>query len=596
MFKKKTYFVLVLSALLLVTFATANLFESSIPEDNSISNSITGGPWKITKNGTEKNMDVTYNIINDTATEFCFSVPDKTKYITDLSLKTRSISEVPITKLKGEFEFSKTKLDFSKVIGNEKNCFNVNYEDMGNVSFKVGWETITISAAIMDGFDNINSDNALIWTNESNGYMLASALSPNNLVVFTTKDSGTTWTHTLNISTVNGIIAFSTWYDQWTSDDFGDLIHIVYVDLTNDDLFYKSLNVTNDTLSGEVTLVDHNAVSNTAISITKARDGTLYAGGYLGTSFLDTLRSLDNGASWTSIANVFESDYNDNVILIPGNEENISDIWALYWDGNANEISLKSYNSTSDSWSETSITTGAIDSPSSFFHDWHAIHRQSDNHTVLAFWNERDAATADLEVWEINSSTAITPLSNITNNFDDIINVALMINQQNDDLYAVTIGKNDSTQGVGNNVLPYYKKSIDNGITWGDEVELDSGADDLSGSWAGVSVGNKGGRFQPVWFNDDLNDLLTNNTNGVEISKYIPGSDTCTCPSINEDWEIDHADSCEITDNCDLGTGQLTFTGSGSTYCNAIIKTSDLGDPGDGGIFWIQDSCSVEVS
>lgn len=56
-------------------------------------------------------------------------------------------------------------------------------------------------------------------------------------------------------------------------------------------------------------------------------------------------------------------------------------------------------------------------------------------------------------------------------------------------------------------------------------------------------------------------------------------TDTCTCPGLNQDWEIDLADACSITDDCDLGTGKLTFIGSGSLHINAIIDTTDMGVP-----------------
>jgi len=72
-------------------------------------------------------------------------------------------------------------------------------------------------------------------------------------------------------------------------------------------------------------------------------------------------------------------------------------------------------------------------------------------------------------------------------------------------------------------------------------------------------------------------------------------TDTCTCAGLNQDWEIDHADACNIIDNCDLGTGKLSFTGIGTTRCGATIDTSDLGDPGATGTLQIDAACIINI-
>ena len=72
-------------------------------------------------------------------------------------------------------------------------------------------------------------------------------------------------------------------------------------------------------------------------------------------------------------------------------------------------------------------------------------------------------------------------------------------------------------------------------------------------------------------------------------------TDTCSCPSLNENWETDMSDYCNITTNCDLGTGGLNFTGIGETRCNATINTVDLGDTGSSGILYIQDNCLINI-
>ena len=42
-------------------------------------------------------------------------------------------------------------------------------------------------------------------------------------------------------------------------------------------------------------------------------------------------------------------------------------------------------------------------------------------------------------------------------------------------------------------------------------------------------------------------------------------TDSCTCAGLNTDWEINMTDYCNITLNCDLGTGMLNFIATGVT-------------------------------
>lgn len=72
-------------------------------------------------------------------------------------------------------------------------------------------------------------------------------------------------------------------------------------------------------------------------------------------------------------------------------------------------------------------------------------------------------------------------------------------------------------------------------------------------------------------------------------------ADSCSCPGLNQSWQIDMSDNCNITDNCDLGTGKLSFTGAGTARCGAVINTTDLGDPGSGAILYIDAACIIYI-
>jgi hypothetical protein len=62
----------------------------------------------------------------------------------------------------------------------------------------------------------------------------------------------------------------------------------------------------------------------------------------------------------------------------------------------------------------------------------------------------------------------------------------------------------------------------------------------------------------------------SNNQNCSSIFTYRTlasvSSNSCTCPASNTNWVIAMTDYCNITSACNLGTGNLSFTGAG--YCN----------------------------
>jgi len=73
-------------------------------------------------------------------------------------------------------------------------------------------------------------------------------------------------------------------------------------------------------------------------------------------------------------------------------------------------------------------------------------------------------------------------------------------------------------------------------------------------------------------------------------------TDTCTCAGLNQDWEINMTDYCVIEDDCDLGTGKLTFVDAGNCTVNATVDTSDMGIPASGATLWIRINGIINVN
>ena len=111
-------------------------------------------------------------------------------------------------------------------------------------------------------------------------------------------------------------------------------------------------------------------------------------------------------------------------------------------------------------------------------------------------------------------------------------------------------------QGVGNVQLP---------------VDVYFGADNYDGVVRYESTGN-------------LDDILiwedTKRPTAEQIYTIWKGNytaaDTCTCPGIDTDWEVELSDNCDIVDACDLGTGDLSFIGTGNFTCNATLDAANI--------------------
>lgn len=104
-----------------------------------------------------------------------------------------------------------------------------------------------------------------------------------------------------------------------------------------------------------------------------------------------------------------------------------------------------------------------------------------------------------------------------------------------------------------------------------------------------VSVPDKPDGTYDLYLNATYEDFTKDETESSSIVYGEGGGeeDSCTCPGDGENWEIDLGDSCSIQDDCDLGVGNLTFTGTGSdTLLNSTINALNF-EPPSGQRIWV---------
>jgi hypothetical protein len=374
-----------------------------------------------------------------------------------------------------------------------------------------------------------------VWVDVNTAYVFYVEDAGSKFVYQKTTDGGATWGSQVDVSTAVVVRKSSLWYDGWTPGNAGTKIHVTYMDATSDDVHYRALDTSDDSLGSEVVVFAGVGFTmpgwgNSVLDIVRSRGGNLYIGfwGDADGEF-GFYRSTDNGATWTSRAQLADGNAADGILLMPGDETDTDDIWCIYWDRSANELSLKVYDDSGDSWSETSIATSMADDVS--YYQMSAAPRHRDNHVILAAWSEINAATADLKVWDIGGSSSITAKTNVLTDTDETAQVAVLINQQNDDIYVVYL-KGGTWRDT---VDAKYKKSTDGGTTWGSEQSYsEDTADDLRAIYTGISVGPGGGRFQPSFFNIDLAVLYVNLTNSIGIFPVLPLRATYVGASVDE--------------------------------------------------------------
>lgn len=187
-------------------------------------------------------------------------------------------------------------------------------------------------------------------------------------------------------------------------------------------------------------LTVHTTSTNNRISIGKSRNGNLYVGFVDGTEqgFYRSTDAWVNRSSRTVVTEwVTAYDY---IMFFPANTADTADLACIFWDVSANAVSIKMYDDSANTWTETAIGS-AVESVS--YRSFDASVRHSDGHIILCIYNAVDVSTADIDCYDINPSTissvSISTKTDVLTNLAEAVQVAVVINQQNDYIYVGTL-------------------------------------------------------------------------------------------------------------------------------------------------------------
>lgn len=367
----------------------------------------------------------------------------------------------------------------------------------------------------IDSYFTIGIFHGPYWTSDQVGaivYLNSAA----DVVARKTTDGGQTWGSAVAAeagTAGNG----ACWFDQETpTDSSGTKIHTAWCDTAAQDLSYAAFDISAGTWS---TPVDINAAlgvgqPSRGISIQKTRSGNLIVTSAVNGTTALAYKSSD-GSSWTSIATPYEGSFVDLTLSASVNTGDGNDGAVIFQDTSADQISVKMYDDSADTWTETTIAT-LVETGSSYMA--RAI-RRSDGHTILAFWNATDSAAADLELWDLNLNSIASPTctakTSVNTNLSEAGDCSVFINQSNDDIY---VSYNVGTAYTAT-VSVFYKKSSDGGSTWGSQQTYSYQIeDDFRIIAPSAMSASNGGRFEVAWCDDDDDDIFVNYNNSVSIA------------------------------------------------------------------------------
>lgn len=371
---------------------------------------------------------------------------------------------------------------------------------------------VTVEAAMLNG--QARGMRALVFVNSEIGYMFG-INGDSDLDYMKTTDGGATWGAAVDVFT-GSVDSFDVWYDQWTPGDTGRIIHIAFTENGSDDVSYFAFNTTNDTKTG---IVDVFAGASAALArgvfttIAKSRGGRLYVGFDMDAGAEKGLyRSVDNGVTWSARTNPVEATL-DQFMLFPANAADPNDMWLLYDDDSAAELTVKTYNDSANSFSESSALTfnnNATDFVGQY--GFAGSIRHSDGDLIIAYMDTYDAAggsTTSLKVYEWDG-TNLTALTDIATNVDHIYYPSVFLNQdQPDNIYVAYLGVSAGTSTLTTSMPVVYALSTNRGVSWTKDIAYSETTTDYRQCWTPLN----GERFYVVWTDISALSLIGNYVN-----------------------------------------------------------------------------------
>lgn len=346
-----------------------------------------------------------------------------------------------------------------------------------------------------------------------------------------TTDKGENWTIGITMATNSEgalTINIACWFDLETPGDDGTLLHCVFIDDDEGDMQYRSIDVADGTV-GTIRTVEEGTAETVSArgTITKLQNGRLIGLFFDGSTKKHAFKSAETTAPYfasaeTEIA-VPTLGANIDFMMYPATVDD-GDAACLWWNGGTQIISIKMYDDSENDWTDTEILTSMV---GDFFLSptwhWDAAMRVSDFLIMGAAHSSGDTAGDDLKTFTALPNNIDTPtVATTANIFTDQDDSALCLVHIDQNTNNVRVGYVKGGT-FGSSVDLVFHLSTDGMATWGAEQDYsDATAANLRGIGSGRTASAHGGRFQPAWFNDTVNDVFINEPNDIELIPLPP--------------------------------------------------------------------------
>ncbi|MBN1670751.1 MAG: DUF11 domain-containing protein [Kiritimatiellae bacterium] len=340
----------------------------------------------------------------------------------------------------------------------------------------------TIDGNLFDATDEFNTSPNVVFISDQVGYVFFVDQENDDPRYRKTTDGGATWQDEVSLGADENWANIAVWYDQWTPGDFGGTrIHIVAVEDKHDDVYYRYLDTSGDTLGAWQVVLDgfsYIPPDNGNVSITKALGGHLFcwvAENIGGTPRGMVARSINGGSTWTDIMGTAEglTDGGDHGQLLPLDE---GDVLLVLEDVSAGTLRSKVWDATTESWDASWADIAGWGADASFAAQWGAALDKYTGDIYLAGANDFNTASTDVAAYKYTQAArAWAALAPVSSNDADLHQAVMAIDENSGNLYAVYIrGPTAGTRGV------YYKVSTDDGASWsGENGPISGGASDF---------------------------------------------------------------------------------------------------------------------
>ncbi len=363
----------------------------------------------------------------------------------------------------------------------------------------------TIDASVAAPQEQYAAGASVVFINDTTGYAFYFDVGP-ALSYKKTNDQGSSWGSPVTLTSQTDAYTFAIWYDRYTPNDNGTLIHIVFGETGTDSFFYLYLNTTGDTLRSEVDATgDIGRLREQAQNpyIVKSSAGNLFFSGrddQAGTG--DIWKSTNNGSNWnTTGASSFNTDFNDEFVLMPMTN---SDVMAIQADDSAADLLYRIYNETNDTWMSPSTinlsfevsTTASIES------SWGATLDKQNGYIYLV-GNNNPAILGGAIISYFYTGTTWIQKADVNSTIGTSGRGSKVSFDSNNGAVYATYTRAPSGTLTSSNV--YYVSSTNNMSSWSAETQLSTTTDDLMHAKPDLMNNDV---IYTVWLNNGLNDFM----------------------------------------------------------------------------------------